>query len=313
MARCIYHKYVAAVICFPGRCGRCAPDDSTEAAIPFERIDLGPAGTLYKVHERTLFFHEKCPRRLSTFVKDTPTTSLYRSLPRSQAIIRTSAASDKMPGQAAGESSRLKALLKFGYGLTNFVLSLVNALSHDFEFDKFKEFIFSTSAVMEGVGIVYALCSTDWGNFILGANPLTTVWKAMGSGDSRSMTDAVFGGFAAQASAVWLCFIGLLFTAGIGGVAAPTAALVFSTTVVGKVIWNNSNETSADSSIEVVCFKLLKFAALLAPAAIELIEGALLVTDSDSDTRTYIQAVVDFFQVLFAIPFIAVFLCNQME
>lgn len=216
--------------------------------------------------------------------------------------------------QAAGESSQLKALLKFGYGLTNFVLSLVNALSHDFEFDKFKEFIFSTSAVMEGVGIVYALCYTDWDNLILGTNPLTTVWTAMGSGNSRSMSDAVFRGFAAQASAVWLCFIGLLFAAGIGGVKAPTATLFFTTTVVGKVIYNHSSDTpAADCGILVLGFLLLKFAALLAPVAIELIEGALLMTDSDSDTRSYIQAVVDFFQVLFAIPSIAVFLCDNMN
>lgn len=35
----LYVPHAAAVICFAGRCGRCAPDESTEAAIPFERID----------------------------------------------------------------------------------------------------------------------------------------------------------------------------------------------------------------------------------------------------------------------------------
>lgn len=243
------------------------------------------------------------------------TDHLFPSLPQ-EPVTRTSTSLDKMSLEQAGGFRKTAAGLKFVYGVVNFVLSLVNAINYGFKFDEFTGFIFSASAVMEGFGVLFALYRTDWRGLVLGANPLSTVWK---SKDYSSRFEAVFLGFAVQASALWACFVVYLFVSGIGDPWLPGTFFVSSTVVVGKVICaaqpldtptspeepqrDGSGPSSQGGSCSVYAYGhvLLKFVALLAPAALELVEGVLLVSKLESD-QALVQAVWDF---------IAKVLCNE--
>lgn len=233
------------------------------------------------------------------------------------------------------ERAVLKAAFKAGFAVAELVMSVVNANNENgFLFASLTQFVFGGSAVIEVVGVLYALVQAsrayDEGRFDFGkgGSPLMTVWKAADLDDESLMRTAVMSGFGAQAFALWLCFFVYLVKNGIGGVAAPVVGLTTSTLGIWRVIkYANEQHASAPDrapangpSIQPAqsgfhkCFALahvmLLFAALLAPVLVEIIEGVLLFGSGSG--WELVLAVFDIGYVVLALPFIFSFICSKL-